>query len=209
MPEHMNKETQKATGRSTGRAASGAARSTTSMTSSGSSPKRASSRQAESAGRAATGKSASGSQRGNYRFKGLFKGLIVTAGVVSCLAVAFVTLYPVLREYYITSREHELLAIEYAAVLDRNDRIEAQIANLQTPEGIEDRAREQFGWVRQGEEAVNITGLQITESSTVLPSAVLPGSVVAESTWWTDFLDVLFDIDTSGPSQELYDPYIK
>ena len=133
--------------------------------------------------------------------------LVAAAGVAFCLALAVFMLYPALREYYIASREHEQLVLEYAAVMERNDKISEQIAHLQTPEGIEDRAREQFGWVKKGEEAVNITGLRIADSSTALPAAVASGSLKAESTWWTNFLDFIFNVDTTEPIQETYDPF--
>ena len=138
----------------------------------------------------------------------LLTGFMVTLGVAFCLVFATVTLYPVLREYYITSRDYELLILEREAVLNRNARIEEQIAKLQTDEGIQDRAREQFGWVMEGEQAINITGLPNLESSTALPPAVIPGSLEAEASWWIDFLDWFFDIDTNKPIQELYDPFI-
>ncbi|MCL1891042.1 MAG: septum formation initiator family protein [Coriobacteriia bacterium] len=137
------------------------------------------------------------------------KALIVIAGLLFCLVFAFLTLQPVLREYYVASRAHDLQMAEYAAVLDRNEKIESQIASLETPEGIEDRAREQFGWVRKGEEVVNITGLELSDSSTVLPAAIAPGSVAAESNWWTNLLDYLFDVDTSKQASEQHDPFVR
>ena len=120
-------------------------------------------------------------------------------------------LYPVLREYYIANREYELLVIEYVAILERNDKMQTQIDQLQTPEGVEDRAREQFGWVKEGERAVNITGLNISNPPLGLPPAVLSGSLMAESTWWTDFLDYIFKVDTSGEIRDLllHDPFVK
>ena len=138
----------------------------------------------------------------------LLKGLVISLGLAFCLMFS-VSLYPVFREYYIASRAHEKLLAEYAAVLERNERVALQIANLQTAEGIEDRAREQFGWVREGEEAVNITGLTISDSSTVLPAAVASGSIVAEATWWTDFLDMIFGVVDLEPEPETYDPFIR
>jgi cell division protein FtsB len=137
------------------------------------------------------------------------KALVVIAGLLFCLVFAFLTLQPVLREYYVASRAHDLQMAEYAAVLERNEKIETQIASLQTPEGIEDRAREQFGWVRKGEEVVNITGLELSDSSTVLPAAIAPGSIAAESNWWTNLLDYLFDVDTSKQASEQHDPFVR
>jgi cell division protein FtsB len=125
--------------------------------------------------------------------------LIVVVVVILSLVVAAVTLYPVARDYYLAKRENDRLSAEYQAIARRNEKIQSQIDELQTPEGIEDRAREEFGWVREGEQAVNITGLDVSESSTRLPSAVEPGSVEAPENWWTQTLDEFFDVQEAEP----------
>jgi cell division protein FtsB len=135
------------------------------------------------------------------------KGIIVSVGLALCMVFAFWQMYPVLRDYYIASREHERLLAEYAAVLERNERVALQISNLKTPEGIEDRAREQFGWTKEGEQAVNITGLSISDSSTALPAAVSTSSIVAEASWWTDFLDMVFNVQPPEPEPDYDDPF--
>ena len=124
--------------------------------------------------------------------------LVMSAGAAFCVLAAFAMLYPVLREYYVANREYEHLMIEYAAVLERNVKMQEQVEYLKTPEGVEDRARGQFGWVKEGERAVNITGLNLPDSSMALPPAILSGSLMAESSWWTDFLDFIFNVDTSS-----------
>ncbi|MDR2672818.1 MAG: septum formation initiator family protein [Coriobacteriales bacterium] len=134
--------------------------------------------------------------------------LILVAGVCACLVITVLALYPVLREYYIVSRANEQLNAELSAVLDRNDKIAAQIKALNTVEGIENRAREQFGWVKAGEEAVNITGLNITDSTTLLPQSITPGEIKAQTSWWTDFLDTLFVVDTQESTEPIPDPFI-
>jgi cell division protein FtsB len=125
--------------------------------------------------------------------------LIVVVIIGLSLALAVVVLYPMAREYYIAQREKDRLSVEYEMVADRNEKIRQQIENLQTPEGIADRAREEFGWVREGEEAVNITGLNVFESSTALPAAVEPGAAQAPETWWTRTLDEFFETEDFVP----------
>jgi cell division protein FtsL len=124
-------------------------------------------------------------------------GLLIGLAVVACLVVAAVMLVPVARDYYIAMRDNDRLQAELQAVTDRNDQIQQQINNLNTPEGIEDRAREEFGWVRAGEHAVNITGLETLDSSTALPAAVDADSVTLASTWWNDLLDAAFGLQVS------------
>jgi cell division protein FtsB len=125
---------------------------------------------------------------------------VVAAAVLLCLAFTAFMLYPVAREYYVAMRANEQASAEYQAVIERNERIRQQIEDLQTPEGIEDRAREEFGWVREGEEAVNITGLKVSDSSTALPSAVGSGTVDAPRSWLTQTLDEFFGIQDAVPT---------
>jgi cell division protein FtsB len=126
--------------------------------------------------------------------------LMVTTVIVLSLIFAAVMLYPAAREYYLVKRENDRFVAEYQAVVERNNKIQQQIDELQTPEGIEDRAREEFGWVREGEEAVNVTGLNISESSTVLPTAVGVGSIKAPETWWTQLFDEFFGVTEPPPA---------
>jgi cell division protein FtsB len=118
--------------------------------------------------------------------------LIAFLVMVILLIVAAVALYPAARDYYFAMREDQRLDAEYQAVLERNNKIQQRIEDLKTPEGIADKAREELGWVLDGEEAVNITGLGSTESSTALPPAVEPQSVEVPEAWWTQTLDEFF-----------------
>jgi len=140
--------------------------------------------------------------------KGNSSKWIVSTGLVFCLAISVVMLYPALQNYYIAYRVNEQLLQELAAVEDRNNHIRSQIAYLNTPEGIADRARERFGWTPHGEQAVNITGLAISESTTVLPQGVPIGSGEVTETWWTAFLDVLFAIEEAPVPDPIPDPFI-
>jgi cell division protein FtsB len=131
-----------------------------------------------------------------------WRALIVVATLALCIALAAVILYPVARDYYIALRSNDRLMAELEAVENRNSQIQSQIDALSTPEGIEDRAREEFGWVKEGEQAVNITGLDVSNSSTALPENIQQGTIAAEGTWVTEFLDTFFDVDThSTPAQ--------
>jgi len=129
--------------------------------------------------------------------------LLVFAIITVVMVIVVHTLYPVARDYYAAMRENNRLEEEYRAIVERNEKIQRLIDALQTPEGIEDRARETFGWVLDGEKAVNIIGLDTGESSTGLPISIEPGSIRAQETWWTRVLDFVFGV--SGP--EPADPY--
>lgn len=122
--------------------------------------------------------------------------LIATAAVTVCLALSCVFLYAPAQQYYHALRERDQLAAEYAALAERNSALESDVASLQTQAGIEDRAHEQFGWVKKGEETANVRGLDLDETSSSSFQANIPsGSVEAPETWYSPFLDKLFGVE--------------
>jgi cell division protein FtsB len=136
------------------------------------------------------------------------KGLIAAITTVVCLTLAFAITYPVAQDYYIAMRTNDKLEAELAAITARNETIAAQIEELKTQEGIEDRAREEFGWVHEGEKAVNITGLDIENSTTVMPASIQAGSIAADTAWINSVLDMVFNFDVNAvvPKESVTDP---
>ncbi len=117
---------------------------------------------------------------------------IVFGGLFICLVCAVVILYPNARVYYSAWRDYSNVHAELTAVSTRNTTIQTRIDNLNTEAGIEDRAREEFGWVKQGENAVNVTGVEADEATSALPDKVIAGSVLADTNWVVDELDKFF-----------------
>lgn len=114
---------------------------------------------------------------------------------LGCFVLACVLMYPTAQQYYITLREHDQLQAEYSALEQRNAAIEAEVNALATDEGIEDKAREDFGWVKEGEQTATVVGLDsdgVQESAYKDP--VVPGSVEAPATWYSPILDVIFGV---------------
>ena len=123
---------------------------------------------------------------------------IATIAVCAIVLVG-VFLYPTARQWYVSEREYQQVQAEYAAIMERNQELENDIAMLSTSEGIEQRAREQFGWVRGDEHSVRITNVDATsdthQNAGNGPIAQVPtGSVEAPSEWYTPFLNVLFGV---------------
>ena len=119
-----------------------------------------------------------------------FMGLAAT---VLCLVFGVVTLYGPAQQLYVDIREKDRLAAEYAAVVERNEHIDSQVQALETDEGIEDMARTQLGWVRKGEHAVSVSGLDPKDP------AEFRGNIVSEDiplpdTWYSGILDPLFGV---------------
>ena len=109
------------------------------------------------------------------------------------LVAATWLLYPAARDYYTAVREQERTIAAFDMARQRNEVLEQDVAALSTQAGVEDRMREQYGWVKQGENAVTVTGLN-DDASVPTHIADLPAvnSVKAPDTWYSPVLDRLF-----------------
>lgn len=120
------------------------------------------------------------------------------------MAAVVLFLYPTARQVYIESRQEDRLQAEYDALVARNDAMQERIDYLKTDEGIEDAARQQLGWVKEGETAVVVKGLSENaeaEGSSV-NIQVVSGSVPAPQTWYSPVLDVVFGYSDPATAQK-------
>lgn len=163
----------------------------------GSQHKRAARMQGEGASRAAG--QAPGPREGSARESGLpsfvsSKPFIALCGVAVCLVFCCAFLYTPARQYYQEMRERDRLALEYEAVQQRNGNLEDSVAYLSTDEGVEDQAREEFGWVKEGERAVSVSGVEVEEESSFTAN-VLSSDIEPPDTWYSGILDPLFGVE--------------
>ena len=145
----------------------------------------------------------SGSQKGfNAAKPGSFKLAAVASsrvaialgGVAVCVLLCAGFLYQPAQQFYQEMRERDRLAIEYEAIQQRNENLEASVAYLSTDEGVEDRAREEFGWIKDGERAVSVSGITI-EEETNFTANILSSDIKPPETWYSRFLDPLFGVE--------------
>ncbi|MEG0216774.1 MAG: septum formation initiator family protein [Raoultibacter sp.] len=122
---------------------------------------------------------------------------IGAAIIVACLALSCVFLYPAAKDFYLAVRQQAQVQAEYAALEQRNTAIQAEVDRLSTSEGIEDKAREEFGWVKAGENSVSVHGLE-EETAINLNADVAEKSIAAPATWYSPILDALFAVNTSS-----------
>ena len=119
---------------------------------------------------------------------------MIGAAVAACLVMSTVFLYPTAQRYYCSVRDHDKLVIEYDALVDRNQALQSDVDSLQTDAGVEQRAHEQLGWVKKGEESANVRGLNLEETqqgSNITPN-ISSDSVQAPDTWYSPLLDLVF-----------------
>lgn len=121
-------------------------------------------------------------------------GLRIVLGVLALLLVAAAVLYPIGCTYYQTLRQEQRLQAELDAVNERNAQLEAENKALETSEGVESQAREEYGWVKDGEKATVVTNSS-EEKQGDLPSQVDGSQIEPPHTWYYDILDVVFRAD--------------
>ena len=121
---------------------------------------------------------------------------IASAAVAVCLALSCAFLYMPAQQYYHAVRERDQLAAEYTALEQRNGALESDVSSLQTDAGVEDRAHEQFGWVKKGEETANVRGLDLdVDEASTFSANITSDSIKAPETWYSPFLDTLFGVE--------------
>lgn len=119
------------------------------------------------------------------------KARIVLA-VVVVLVLCCVIVYPMGKGYYQTMREGQRLQAQIDAVNERNATLQDEADALQTDEGIEAQARDDYNYVKEGEHAASVTNAQGSSGSTDLPAQVDEDSIKAPQTWYYAILDVIF-----------------
>ena len=128
------------------------------------------------------------------RGRGLSRFATAGIAVAACLAVGCVMLYGPAQQYYQELRERDRLQAEYAAIEQRNSAIQSEVESLSTSSGVEDRAREEFGWVKEGESMAAVTGVDAGEDSSNFTANIVPGTVEAPETWYSEILDPIFGV---------------
>lgn len=119
---------------------------------------------------------------------------VAACAAMLCIAFGAMFLYGPARQLYTDIRERDRLAAEYEAVAERNAAIEAQVQALSTEAGIEDAARTQLGWVREGEHAVSVSGLEEKDAVSEFRGNIVSEDIVAPDTWYSDILDPIFGV---------------
>ena len=103
-------------------------------------------------------------------------------------------LYAPAKDYYIASRDAAKTQAEYNRVSQENSQLQSDVESLSTDEGIEDRAREDYGWVKEGENSVSVSGLSSDrdQSTNASSKADTASEAKAPTTWYSGILDAFF-----------------
>ncbi len=131
--------------------------------------------------------------------------IAVAAGCLVCVAAVVLFLYPTAQQVYLESREEDRLQAEYDALIERNTALQDSIDYLNTDEGIQDAAREELGWVQEGEIAVVVVKDSSEDSEdeeTNINTKIVSGSIAAPETWYSPVLDVIFGYTDPTTTQD-------
>lgn len=125
---------------------------------------------------------------------GLFSSTkrVVALTAVACVVVACSFMYPAAKQYYTELRSYQQVQAEYDAVVARNELLAEQRDYLNSVEGIEQTAHDNYGWVNKGENAVLVYGLRGDDELPETNLYVTSGSVPAPETWYSVILDPFF-----------------
>lgn len=118
-------------------------------------------------------------------------GYRVVTCVVAFVLIVGIVLYPIGCTYYQAMRQQQQLQAVLDAVNERNDAIDNENKQLETDEGVENQARQEYGWVKDGENATVVTNGS-DGSGNDMPSQVDETKIEPPHTWYYDILDVVF-----------------
>ncbi|MBR2522148.1 MAG: hypothetical protein IKE61_03370 [Coriobacteriales bacterium] len=134
------------------------------------------------------------------RFASMSPAKLTAIGVLLVLALGVALVYPAGKNYYVAVRTYDRSQAELSAISDRNAQLQDRINTLKTKAGMEDYVRAQYGWTKNKENAVRVTGLPASTNTFELPANVPSGSVVAEDSFWNDVLDAIFFVKDDVPT---------
>lgn len=118
-------------------------------------------------------------------------GYRIVTCIVAFILIVGVVLYPIGCTYYQAMRQQQQLQAVLDAVNERNDAIDNENKQLETDEGVENQARQEYGWVKDGENATVVTNGS-DGSGNDMPSQVDETKIEPPRTWYYDILDVIF-----------------
>ena len=104
--------------------------------------------------------------------------------------------YQPAKTCYTQIRNTQKASVELSQVESRNEKLKANVDSLKTDQGIEDKAKNDYGYVVKGEGSAHVSGINKEETSKLL-EYVDSDKVKAPESPLTDLLDGIFGYDNS------------
>lgn len=120
--------------------------------------------------------------------------------VAGCVVAGALLVYQPAKQYYTALRTQQQVQAQYDVQQAHADALQDEVDSLQTDEGIEDRARQQYGMVKNGENSVRVQGdgtsqedaTQQSTNANASASIDKQNHVSAPDTWYSGVLDTFF-----------------
>ncbi|MCX8006990.1 MAG: septum formation initiator family protein [Coriobacteriia bacterium] len=119
---------------------------------------------------------------------------VAAAIVLVAFATAAWMLYPVMRIEYQQQRQKQTLEQRLAALQARNEELRKKAQRLQTPEGVEEVARESLGLTRPGEQVYIVTETEPTAAPAPDVTEQTRSIQATETSPITAILDLIFGV---------------
>ncbi|MDI6843416.1 MAG: septum formation initiator family protein [Anaerosomatales bacterium] len=103
-------------------------------------------------------------------------------------------LYPVMKIEYQQQRQKQTLEQRLAALKERNEQLLEKAQRLQTPEGVEEAARESLGLARPGEQVYIVTEGEPTAAPAPDVSDQTRSIQATDTSALTAILDLIFGV---------------
>ena len=126
---------------------------------------------------------------GWFSNRGKVVKVLLTGLLFISLVITFC--YPSAKTYYTEMRKTQKYEAELAALDDRNAQLKANVEALSTDQGIEDKAKNDYGYVKEGEGSALVQGIERDKQS-ALPAYVDPDKIEVDDAWYTPTLDFIF-----------------
>jgi cell division protein FtsB len=115
----------------------------------------------------------------------------IALGALLSITLICIFCYAPAKTYYTELRNTQKYAAELEALEARNETLKSNVESLNTDQGIEDKAKSEYGYVKEGEGSALVQGIERQQTYT-LPTYVDSSKIEVESYWYTPALDFIF-----------------
>ncbi|WP_239068686.1 FtsB family cell division protein [Cellulomonas pakistanensis] len=120
------------------------------------------------------------------------------------LSIAFVLVFPTLRQYLDQQVQLEQLRAEVAAAEQDNEDLEAELARWSDPAYVEAQARERLAFVMPGERALRVADPEVVPDASAGENPAAPGPVESDDPtrpWYAQLWDSVQVAGSAGTGE--------
>ena len=123
--------------------------------------------------------------------------IFIGAIVAFCVIFSIIFLYQPARDLYVASRQNDKLTAQYEALKATNNNLQQDIEQLQTEEGIKQKATDTLGLIENGDSIGYVLGEDYDDarddSASSTSSKLAFKNIKTPITWYSPVLDFIFN----------------